>query len=265
MAKLDGGIPFRGGIGGETAYKMKGVKGIILRSKGGASKEKIKTDSCFERTRENNSEWGGCSKAGKQIRKAMAELKLLADYNISAELNKIAKMIQLLDPEGNRGERSILLSKHCHSLEGFNLNRNVIFDGVVRRPLSSSISREALSAILELPEMNPGLDFYIPGRLPLFSITAVLGVVPDMVHTPFGYRPAKPETRFTTVSESTEWASTAISFPAQSLQLSLPKDLGLDDSSSLMLSVGISFGMPITNSIVDIIKNTGCAKILKLA
>ena len=115
----------------------------------------------------------------------MAELKLLADYNISAELNKIAKMIQLLDPEGKRGERSILLSKHCHSLEGFNLNRNVIFDGVVRRPLSSSISREALSAILELPEMNPGLDFYIPGRLPLFSITAVLGVVPDMVHTPF--------------------------------------------------------------------------------
>jgi hypothetical protein len=45
----------------------------------------------------------------------------------------------------------------------------------------------------------------------------------------------------------------------------LPKDVGLDGSSSLMLSVGIEFGMPITERRVSIIKNAGCAKILAMA
>jgi hypothetical protein len=64
MAELKG-IPFIGSLGTLSAYKRKDSDKIILRGKGGPSKEQIKNGAQFELTRHNISEFGGRSKAAK--------------------------------------------------------------------------------------------------------------------------------------------------------------------------------------------------------
>jgi hypothetical protein len=56
MARLKGDIKFVGKYGDLTAYTMQGSDEIIIRSKGGASKETIKNADNFARTRDLNKE-----------------------------------------------------------------------------------------------------------------------------------------------------------------------------------------------------------------
>ena len=264
MAKLNNGLPIIGSFGEFSIYKMKGVTNLVVRKKGGASREKIKRSPNFALTRRYNSEWAGCSKAGKNIRLAMNPLLRLADYNISGVLNGLCKTIQKADTIGRLGERSVWLSKYCHSLEGFNLNRGRSFDSIIRQPIGSVLSREELRASLQLPALIPGLNFYVPDPFPVFRIIAVLGVLPDMVYTPFGYMPANKETKLWHDSLDTGWSPSSSSFPEQTLSLQLPMDIGLDRHSSLVVSIGIEFGMPLTVDVATPIKGTGAAKILAL-
>ena len=73
---------------------MKGSDKIILRTKGGASKEKIKKGKEFATTRRLNSEFGGRAVASKYIMRSLFPLKALADYNIAGPLNALIKPIQ---------------------------------------------------------------------------------------------------------------------------------------------------------------------------
>jgi hypothetical protein len=70
MAKLNGPLDFKGKLGGISAFKMKGVKGTVVREPGGPSREDIKTKSSCDIVRRNNFEFGGCSRAGKYLRGA---------------------------------------------------------------------------------------------------------------------------------------------------------------------------------------------------
>ena len=128
MAQLTGGITFEGSLDNISAYKMRGSDKIILRKKGGASKKQIQTGANFANTRKINSEWAGCSYAGKAIRNAIHPLKHLADYNISGFLNAIAKTVQKQDLESEYGKRNIYFSQYRDVLEGFSLNKKQLFD-----------------------------------------------------------------------------------------------------------------------------------------
>ena len=111
MGKIEQVVGFTGSVGNLTAYKMRGVDGIVVRQKGGVSKERIQNDLNFHRTRENNAEFGGRSAASRSIMNALFPLKPLADYNIAGPLNALLRPIQVADPIGARGQRSVELSK----------------------------------------------------------------------------------------------------------------------------------------------------------
>src|SRR5687767_13932272 len=130
MAKLDRGIEFVGSLGDFSAFRMRGVEGIVVRRKGGASKETIKTSKSFEKLRRNMSEFGGRSTAAKWICQMMHPLKALADYNINGPLNALMKAIQEADTESDIGKRKVLLTTDPRVLEGFSLNRQTIFDSI---------------------------------------------------------------------------------------------------------------------------------------
>jgi hypothetical protein len=264
MAKFNSDLSFSGSIGNLSVYRMRGVDKPVVRTKGGASRDKIRKLPAFAPTRQLNAEWGGCSKAGTNIRMALSSLKQLADYNFSGSLNAIAKAIQNLDIAGVPGQRTIYISKYCHSLEGFSLNKGITFNNVIKQPISCTLDRYTLDASLQIPQLIPGINFYIPGNYPLFRIIAELGVVPDMVYTSLGYQPANTNTNLYHISTTTDWASTGIAVAAQTLTLALNNNIGLDATSSLMLSIGIEFGMPLTDSLITPVKNAGCAKILAL-
>src|SRR6476661_10335713 len=99
MAKLISGLSFTGTLSNMSAYKMRGHDGIILRTKGGPSKQNIKDWPSFLVTRCNNMEFGGRSIAASWIMSRMHPHTSLADYNIAGPLQGMLKPIQVLDRE----------------------------------------------------------------------------------------------------------------------------------------------------------------------
>ena len=266
MARLKGNLQFTGSLGDISAYTMRGSDKVILRTKGGASKEKIKKAACFARTRELNDEWIGCTKAGKGIRLAIHPIKHMADYNISGPLNAIAKKVQTLDAVNPKGSRIISLSKYKEILVGFNLNNQNLFDGVVRTPLIHSLSRNPCVATIGLPTLIPQINFQNRYHRPLFRFVAALGIVSNMVYSGdyAVYKPLHAEVHGQYVSETTDWNSTLVTFKNQTLDLHFGENITLNESDLLILSIGVEFGNPLDGTVVEPIKYSGSAKIIAI-
>ena len=267
MAKLDGNFGFNGPLGNVSAYKMRGVEGIILRRKGGASKEKVKTSPGMKGTRKGNAEFGGRATAGKWIRRLLHRQTPMAGYNITGAINALMGPIQKLDTESVFGRRNVVLSKNPWLLEGFSLNKEQGFDTIIRNPLSWSISRDTLSARIELPALLPGINFLTQEKHPMYRIVATLGIAPDFFyHEQWkGYYPssrAYQENDMQTVE--TEWCPVLKGSPATTLNIQLPTPPP-DQSFSLVLSIGLCFGEMRDASSIWQVKHTGAAKILGMA
>lgn len=262
MARITSEITFTGSLGNVTAYRMRGVDGIVLRQKGGASKEKIKSSPAFANTRRNNAEFGGRARASRWIMRMLWPQKALADYNIAGPLNALMKPIQALDTVSEWGKRNIILSKNPRLLEGFSLNRKTPFDSMIRTSLSYSLSRETRTAHIDIPELLPGINFYAPKSHPMFSVVAVLGMMPDLYYSEMGYVPSASGYEETHVqSVSSEWCPVLKKSPATTLTLMLDA-IPPDNAYSLILSVGVRFGTMQDATTVQQVKYAGCAKVL---
>lgn len=262
MAILNNALGFTGRLQNVTAYKMKGSDKIILRAKGGASKTKIMHSPTFARTRENFTEFGGCARVTKDIRLAIHAVKHLADFNFTGALNALAKTIQLMDNTNARGERGILISQYRYLLEGFQLNRSHTFDSVVRHPLRYTMDRETVSATVQLPELIPGLNLHIPWYNPVFRFVTALGVVPDRTFTGPGYGMRNDTAHFPVASECSGWHSINKPVTAGTIALQLDVTSSVPAECTMLLSVGIEMGIPVSDAVTDVVKRVGCGKIL---
>lgn len=264
MARLYGNLQFTGGLSNLTAYRMRGSDKIIVRSKGGASKEMILNSESFERTRENNLEWTGCSRAGKSIRNAIRPINKMADYNYSGPLNAIMKSIQKADTENARGERSVLISKHREFLNGFNLNIQNRWDGVVRSTISYTLDRTLGKAVIAFPPMIPGVNFQNRNQRPFFRFVVVLGVVSDVVYSGdyYNFRQLNQLEEKKPQYMETEWVSALKPFEGTSVEIAYEADFTPDDNDSYILGVGLEFGNPVGNNTFEPIRYSGSAKIL---
>lgn len=259
MARLTGALSFTGKVGGLSGYTRKDIDGVFIRTKGGASKTKIKTSKKFERTRENNSDWKGCGKAAGRIRWAVLDVAHLKDYNFTADLSALCKAMQLQDTENIRGQRSILFSQNRELLEGFRLTQRNPFDSVVRHPLKYEISRESGRAIVKLPKLMSGINLFIPWQYPLFRFVISLQAITDM-H--YNYLPADRNNTDRAPVVYTEWRTTEQNYAEEYIELQLKGGGAPDDTWTLILSVGLEMGMPVSNNVVNTVKYVGCAKIL---
>ena len=264
MAKLTDGITFTGFLGGLSAYKMRGSDKIILRQPGGMTKEQIKRLPETSLIKLNNSEWSACAKASREVRDAMGQLRVLAGYNLAGPMNAMAKAIQKLDPVNVWGKRSVAYSAHRYMLEGFNLNRQNIFDSVVRSPVQVGIERETGSATITLPQMVKGVNLVLPWKWPVYRFLINLGVLPDMVYNEAAKRYGDPHRRMIPYVDTykTEWHSAQKSFPGQTADLQLQRVETMPDPSSLLVTVGIQMGNMISADQVDPVKYASCAKVL---
>src|SRR5689334_9870332 len=122
MARLLPNFMFTGSMSNMSAYKRHDSDKIILRTKGGPSKQKVKTSPSFEVTRKNNKEFGGRASTTARILRVFEYLKPIIDYNVTAQMISLLRAIQELDTEHERGQRNVLISKNPRLLEGFNLN-----------------------------------------------------------------------------------------------------------------------------------------------
>lgn len=247
MAKLVGPIQITGNVGGLSHYKMQGVEGIVVRKGGGANKKRINKSPEFANTRRLNNEWRGCTAMGVYFRRALNEMVLLADYNLTGSVNAMMKQVQARDEESEWGKRMVKLSAYRYVLSGYGFNKYNHLESLLKIMPKWSIDRANGSAHLSLLEFDPSRQVNNFRNHPYFRLVATLGVVPDMVFDSKlkAYRPTV-EVRKRSVSFFSEWESVRkeqLSFPKIELQIE-SIDLPVDDSLTFMLAFGIEFGTP---------------------
>lgn len=261
-------LKFSGSLGDFTAYKMRGTPKTVIRRKGGADKETIRTSSRFATARLWMTEFGGCSTMGKEVRFMMHPMKALADYNFSGFVNKALKQIQKLDGVSALGRRAIRLSQHPELLQGFSLNKYTTFDSMVRIPVTCTVDRTTGSARVNIPKLVRDINFFPNGPHPAYSIVVCLGVVPDFEFNSQTGKYAPPkwyDSMQGWTKARTSWYSSLKGSPAQTLEIALNNTVPPDAGYSLQLTVGVQFGALHDNGTVAQVKRAGAAKILAVA
>lgn len=259
MATLDG-IEFTGSLGGFSAYRMRGSDKIILRKKGGPSRKQVLTGKNFVRLRENMKEFSGAGKLAGALRLSLVHVKHLAGHNITATLTKVCNMIQQLDPVGDRGQRSIFLSRHRFMLAGFRLNEKQPFQSIVTGPVGCTLNRKTKSAKVTLPSLIPGINLHLPWKQPLYRFCLSLGVVSDVVYERGDYDDHHQEVISTELD--TAWHVVKNPFQSQTLELKLDLPKALKDTQTLVFAIGIEMGALGPNGEIDAVKYAGSACIL---
>jgi len=265
MARVKQLDQITGSIGNLSFYTRKGSDQIFVRTKGGASKEKIKRNPEFENVRKNNKEFGGCSKISKQIRLTFFDLAHVADYNLSSVLCSLAKNIQKADMENPVGERSIRLSRFRAMLTGFSFNNNNRFDTLLRIALQSSIDRDTQQATVNIPAFACSFGLYMQGNYALFRINISLGVATDLQlnNQKTGYEPIHSTLGLGYKTTSTPWYSTQASIPEQQLLLNIHEASAIfTDDDTLILTIALEFGTLDAFGNPTQVKGAGAGKIL---
>lgn len=261
MAFMNGNMGFIGRLGNITSYKMQGSDKIIMRTKGGASKDKIKRSPNFVLTRKNNSEFGGCAKMSKSIRAAIYPICHLANYNFTSNITSLVKKIQLQDNSHERGERAIYLSQFRYLLDGFSLNKNTSFDAIIRHSFHPQINREDGSASIDLPALIPGVNLNLPWSQPVYRLVFSIGVVNDMEYGTMGFNTPNQSSNFTNLTYTT-WLPTKQLQVAQTIALQLQGFKPLTNNQSIIVAAGIEMGAQDTMSEIQFVKYCGSGKIL---
>lgn len=259
MATLNGPMDFTGSLGKFSAYKRPGSDKTYVKRKGGPSKKQIKTAPQFERTRQNNSEFAACTMLTAGIRVAVFPVKHLADSDFTGVLNGLGKKLQMLDETGERGKRSLLLSRHRYMLAGFNFNVNHAFDTVVRHPLTVKTFPKTARATVTIPRLVPGVSLNLPWKAPYYRFIVSLGPVGDVEFKAGGFKGVEAGAiQF----HYTEWQHTDAPAAEQTINIKLSQIPG--ESASVLLAVGIEMGMPDRFNEIGTVRRAGAARILAL-
>jgi hypothetical protein len=181
MGKLRNDFTFTGRVGNVTAYTMRGHEGIILRSRGGASKSAIRNSPSFEPTRNLNKEWAGVTQTAAMIRRGLSHIRILADYNISGPMNAIVKKIQVKDQINPAGQRAILLSRYPDFISSFNFNRKTLFESIFRQPVSAGIDQSTGMASFGFPSLQPSINFFPHPFYSYYRLIVTAAAVSDYV------------------------------------------------------------------------------------
>ncbi|WP_417860780.1 hypothetical protein [Winogradskyella sediminis] len=139
MAKYKSLFKVRGSIDDVNFYKTEDGYGI--RSKSSLDKARLKSDPAFERTRENNSEFGSCATSGKILRRAIIDLVANAkDNKLASRVTQVMTQVKNFDLTSARGQRNvatgILTPEGKIPLKGFNFNRKAPLSEVLRSEYS---------------------------------------------------------------------------------------------------------------------------------
>ncbi len=139
MAEQSGIIRLKGTIGGISFYKS--GDGYLAREKGGVSAKRIASDPAFQRTRENNAEFGTAGKAGKLVRNSIQVLLQNAkDKRCVGRLTRALLAVVKTDQVNPRGQRQVM-DGNMQLINGFEFNQNGKLGSTLFTPFVSTIDR----------------------------------------------------------------------------------------------------------------------------
>lgn len=106
MAKYNSIVNISGAIGDLVFYNLNGTQ--VVRKKSGFNTADFKTKESYKKVRENSTEFGHCSKAGKMLREALTEyISNSGDKYLYQKFAKVMTEIKNLDKTSEPGKRRI--------------------------------------------------------------------------------------------------------------------------------------------------------------
>ena len=161
MARQTGLIKIKGTLDNVSFYKTK--DGDLARMKTSVDGKRIANDPAFERTRENNSEFGSSAKSGKLTRDNLRPISLNAtDGRVVARMTKIMTQIKNLDTTSVRGARNVGVAMATAQakalLKGFDFNNDALLSSMLFKPWSVNTS----TGVITITGLVPTLDIVYP-------------------------------------------------------------------------------------------------------
>jgi hypothetical protein len=161
MARQTGLINLKGTLGNVNFYKTK--DGNLARMKTSVDASRIASDPAFERTRENNAEFGNFAAAGKLFRDSVRAMALNAsDGRVTARVTQRMSKIKNLDTISERGQRNVATGLSDPSalglLKGFDFNNRSVMSSVLYKAFSVDTGTGEITIV----DFNPMLDLASP-------------------------------------------------------------------------------------------------------
>lgn len=162
MAKQKSFLKIEGTIQDLTFYQ--GTDGAYyVRSKGGVSKNRIKNDPAFQRTRENGVEFGEVARSGKMFRRAISDLIYnVKDLSRTARLTGTLARVKNEDATSDRGERKVHIGigtlRGKQELVGFEFNRK----SPIGKVLKVNFEIDTTAGEISIPGFNPARHLDLP-------------------------------------------------------------------------------------------------------
>lgn len=207
MARQKSFVKLEGRIGDLTFYKTQ--DGYQAREKGGVSASRIATDPKYQRTRENNAEFGRGNAAAKKLRDAFrAFIQLTSDSRMPNRLNSRMLRILKADSIHDRGERQVL-DENLGILNRFSFNAAALLSNTLFEKVSGTIERSTGTGSISLPAIDPAVKIAKPSGATHFQFSAALAAVDFSAGEESDYGFDMQESEITTITapiEATELA-----------------------------------------------------------
>ena len=266
MAIVKGFMQITGSIKGVSFYTRRGSDKVIMRTKGGATKEQIAHSPKFQKTRKQMKQFGGAARFGSLSRYAFGGLHRLADYNLTPVLIKMGNNLMKLDTTSEFGKQNLMLSEYKQVLEGFNFNREFPFNTVLRILPRWEIDREQLKAVVTIPRINTDIDLLNIQKLPFFRLIIAIGAISDLRYNPDKdeYVPITYDLHGHSRTLTGKWnsAKTILAEQTMTVQLSEEEASCITENVTVLLSMAVEFGnVGYTEEPVEV-KYAGCGKVV---
>jgi hypothetical protein len=170
MAKQNGLVKLLGTVGDMTYYKSK--DGYMAKEKTVISAERIASDPKFNRTRENNAEFGNACTSGKTLRHSLnTVLKNARDGRMVSRLSKTMMQVIKSDAVSARGQRTVATGD-LQLLKGFEFNGGAVFSSTFYAPYTVNIDRVAGNISISIPPFSPMSAVIVPQGATHFELIA---------------------------------------------------------------------------------------------
>lgn len=161
MAKYKSLFKIEGTLDDVNFYKTE--DGYQVRTKGGVSKSRIQKDPAFQRTRENNSEFGSSATSGKIMRRAIIGMLANAkDNKLVSRVTQVMTQVKNFDITSPRGKRNVAIGIATPDgktpLRGFNFNRKSSLSEV----LLSDYDLDTATGVVTITDFTPNLKLNTP-------------------------------------------------------------------------------------------------------
>lgn len=171
MAKQKGIIKLEGTIGDITFFRTQ--DGYLAKEVTSVDANRIATDAAFERTRENNAEFGRAGKAVKLFRSAIRPLlRDASDNRMTGRFT--AQMMQVIksDITNIRGMRTVT-DGEIELVQGFECNAAAQLGAALFAPYTADIKRDTGALTVNIPAFTPITQVAAPQGATHFKIVSM--------------------------------------------------------------------------------------------